>query len=266
MELTRLIQHPEGLNRETLYDLRSLLALHPYYQTARLLMLLNLYLLHDTDFNEELKRAAIYLTDRKVLFQMIEIPHYQLKEQHAKHKVQHASGDRTVDLIDNFLETLPPEETEEEKKEKKRKPTPADAAIDYVRYLQETELEQTESNVSLSNGGKIEVQQRETSRTIDLIDNFIEDGGFQLPKLKEQSEDTIPIETSVNLNDIEPTDATNNGGVFTETLARIYIKQAKYEKALDTIENLCTHHPQKSAYYTDQMRFLEKLIKNNNNK
>ena len=30
------------MNRETLYDLRALLALYPYYQTARLLMLQNL--------------------------------------------------------------------------------------------------------------------------------------------------------------------------------------------------------------------------------
>ena len=37
MEITELINHPEQRNRETLYELRSLLALHPYYQTARLL-------------------------------------------------------------------------------------------------------------------------------------------------------------------------------------------------------------------------------------
>ena len=79
MDLTRLIQHPETMDKETLYDLRSLLALHPYYQTARLLMLQNLYLLHDPSFDEELRRAAIYLTDRKVLFNLIEAAHYQLK-------------------------------------------------------------------------------------------------------------------------------------------------------------------------------------------
>lgn len=79
MDLTRLIQHPETMDKETLYDLRSLLALHPYYQTARLLMLQNLYLLHDPSFDEELRRAAIYLTDRKVLFNLIEAAHYELK-------------------------------------------------------------------------------------------------------------------------------------------------------------------------------------------
>ncbi|MDE6150855.1 MAG: tetratricopeptide repeat protein, partial [Prevotella sp.] len=81
MNLTELIQHPERMDRETLYDLRSLIALYPYHQTARLLMLQNLYLLHDATFDEELRRAAIYITDRKVLFQLIEAAHYKLRKQ-----------------------------------------------------------------------------------------------------------------------------------------------------------------------------------------
>lgn len=103
MELTRLIQHPEEMNKETLYDLRELLALYPYYQTARLLMLQNLYLLHDASFDEELRRAAIYITDRKVIFQMVEAAHYQLKkESHAAVGKKDNTADRTSDLIDNF--------------------------------------------------------------------------------------------------------------------------------------------------------------------
>ena len=77
--ITELIRHPEHLDRDTLYELRSLCALYPYYQTVRLLMLQNLYLLHDPTFDEELRRAAIYITDRRVLFNMIEASHYQLK-------------------------------------------------------------------------------------------------------------------------------------------------------------------------------------------
>ena len=79
MEITELIDHPELMDRDTLYELRSMLALHPYFQTARLLMLQNLYLLHDPSFDEELRRAAIYVTDRKVIFQMIEAAHYQIR-------------------------------------------------------------------------------------------------------------------------------------------------------------------------------------------
>ena len=53
---------------------------------------------------------------------------------------------------------------------------------------------------------------------------------------------------------------------FTETLARIYIKQGRYEKALEIIRRLSVSHPKKNAYFADQIRFLEKLIINSNNK
>ena len=79
MEIEELIRHPERMDRDTLYELRSMLALYPYFQTARLLLLQNLYLLHDASFDEELRRAAIYITDRRVIFQMIEAAHYRQK-------------------------------------------------------------------------------------------------------------------------------------------------------------------------------------------
>lgn len=245
MELTRLIQHPEEMNKETLYDLRELLALYPYYQTARLLMLQNLYLLHDASFDEELRRAAIYITDRKVIFQMVEAAHYQLKkESHAVADKKEETADRTSDLIDNFLESIPADKEDEEKKKEKRKPTPADAAVDYVAYLLETEGETEEEN---------------SSRTISLIDDFMEDGGFKLPKI-DVSADYQP-EYKPELNDNNKEEQTENSGVFTETLARIYIKQGKYQRALDIIRRLHEKHPGKSMHYADQMRFLEKLIK-----
>ena len=289
MELNRLIQHPEEMNRETLYDLRALLALYPYYQTARLLMLQNLYLLHDPSFNEELRRAAIYISDRKVIFQMVEAAHYQLKSQNSnRHEAVEGKpkSDRTSSLIDHFLHSIPTEAEEREKEpEEKRKPTPADAAVDYVAYLMETETE---------------TEHEQPSRTIALIDDFIEEGGFKLHKDKEEekqeceekeeekqeseeadaSQDTSTVEDGDAASkdkasdkaeaSAKPADATvaadaadaDGGGIFTETLARIYIKQGKYERAYQIIDRLYKQHPQKSAFYIDQLRFLEKLMLN----
>ena len=163
MELTELINHPERLDRDTLYELRSMLALNPYFQTARLLMLQNLYLLHDAAFAEELRRAALYITDRKVIFNMVEAAHYQLRKQtHAAPSTtqpQKANESRTVALIDTFLDSIP---EDGEPREKKRRPTPADAAVDYVSYLLDIESEEeqrAEENVQLKGQ--------------NLIDNFI---------------------------------------------------------------------------------------------
>lgn len=244
MELTELINHPERLDRDTLYELRSLLALNPYFQTARLLMLQNLYLLHDAAFNEELRRAALYITDRKVIFNMIEAAHYQLRSEKtlsSKLKAQ-SSENRTVDLIDNFLDSIP---EDDEPKEKKRRPTPADAAIDYVAYLLETENDADQEDAPQMKGQ-------------DLIDTFLEQekGRITLNDLPEEADD--------NKEQDEADD--NEEEYFTETLARIYIKQGRYQKALDIINRLSVKYPKKNAYFTDQVRFLEKLIINSKKK
>ena len=254
MDLVELIEHPERLDRDTLYELRSLLALYPYFQTVRLLMLQNLYLLHDPSFDQELRQAAIYITDRKVLFQMIEAAHYQLRVQ----KPQPVSDDsmtiddrdsRTLSLIDDFLDSLPKEDSQPEKKGK-RKPTPADAAVDYVAYLMESESEEERE------------QAAEVPQLIgqNLIDSFINnDKG----KIVLNENPTLKPEL-----DTDVTDKRKEGeeGYFTETLARIYIKQGNYSKALEIIRQLSLDNPKKNAYFADQMRFLEKLIINSNKK
>ena len=125
MDLIDLIKHPERMDRDSLYELRSLLALYPYFQTARLLMLQNLYLLHDPSFDAELRSAAIYITDRRVLFQMIEAAHYRLRTpevQTQKAQNEEERENRTISLIDNFLDSIPKDE-DEQKEKPKRKPT-----------------------------------------------------------------------------------------------------------------------------------------------
>ena len=251
-DIVELINHPEQMDRDTLYELRSLLALYPYWQTARLLMLQNLYLLHDPTFDEELRRAAIYITDRRVLFQMIEAAHYQLRPSTSKRTTLSAPADtsenRTMSLIDSFLESMPKDSEDQEEKKSKRKPTPADAAIDYVAYLMETEgeYEQDESVPEMKGQS--------------LIDSFINNDKGRIV-LNEEPEYTPQLPNTPE-NDENATDE----GYFTETLARIYIKQGRYSKALEIIRQLSLVYPKKNAYFADQIRFLEKLIKNSNNK
>ncbi|GAB6982472.1 hypothetical protein [Prevotella dentasini] len=261
MDIAYLINHPEELNKETLYDLRSLLALYPYYQPARLLLLQNLFLLHDSTFDEELRRASVYITDRRVLFNLVEAAHYQLRPQPKREsKSQKSSAsplrqsvepeknaektsDRTVSLIDSFLEQIPKDDSKPE--EKHRKPTPADATVDYVAYLLETENEQEQDAPEMKGQS--------------LIDDFIiKEGG----KMTLQEETEYEPELEEPVEDAESEDS----GYFTETLARIYIKQGRYSKALEIIQRLNLVYPKKNRYFADQIRFLEKLIINNNKK
>ena len=58
-KLVYYISHPEKLDRDTLYELRMLVRKFPYFDVARLLMLKNLYLLHDIEFGKEMRVAAL---------------------------------------------------------------------------------------------------------------------------------------------------------------------------------------------------------------
>ena len=245
MEITELINHPERMDRDTLYELRSMLALYPYFQTARLLMLQNLYLLHDPAFDEELRRAAVYITDRHTIFQMIEAAHYQLRQQLSSNTSStspaNTPASRTIDLIDTFLDSIPQDEPSNEKP--KRKPTPADAAVDYVAYLLAVEDDNTDAKPTPQMKGQ------------DLIDTFLEQerGRIMLDLPEEPTEEDHDHEEE------------GEEEYFTETLARIYIKQGRYQRALDIITRLSEHYPKKNAYFADQIRFLEKLIINSKN-
>ena len=257
MDIVELIDHPERMDRDSLYELRSTLALYPYFQTARLLLLQNLYLLHDPSFDQELRQAAIYITDRKVLFQMIEAAHYQLKVQKPQHEKKAVSADerdsRTLSLIDDFLDSLPKDNEEENQKKGKRKPTPADAAVDYVAYLLESETE--EEREQAAKAPQLIGQ--------SLIDSFINnDKG----KIKLNENPTLKPDLDSDLTTEKKEGKTGEQGIFTETMARIYIKQGNYSKALEIIRQLSLENPKKNVYFADQIRFLEKLIINNNKK
>ena len=221
-------------------------------------MLQNLYLLHDPSFDEELRRAAIYITDRRVIFQMIEAAHYRLHtikgegDQTAQQaSTPHEREKRTISLINNFLDSIPQQDAEGKKSSANtsvRKPTPADAAVDYVAYLLESETEEDTSEATPQLIGQ------------NLIDSFINSDKSKIvlsdnPQFVPQQEGT----DGDSQKDAEEV-------FFTETLARIYIKQGRYSKALEIIRQLNLQYPKKNAYFADQIRFLEKLIINNNKK
>ena len=254
VNISELIAKPERLaDRAVLHELRQLIETYPYYQTVRLLYLKGLFLLHDISFGEELRRTALYVADRKVLFNLVEGDYYTLNPVVRKAPVSETGNkeekkDRTLVLIDAFLNGVPLEKDE---------PAPVleddgGLSADYTTYiLREEEVDQTGKT-----GNGIHPM-----KGMHLIDDFIKNSDENRTENDGESANLAEGEESLILPSVDEED-----GYFTETLAKIYIKQQRYTKALEIIRRLSLKYPKKNAYFADQIRFLEKLIINSTNK
>lgn len=246
-DLYRFMEEPSLLTKESLPELQQIVDDFPYFHTARMLYLKNLAVLSDIRFGSELKKMAVYLPDRKKLFQLIEGDQYGLQE-----TLRPETRDEKEDgfsLIDAFLST---KEKEEE---------PAKASEESLLFQPSVSSDYLFWSLS-SEENKIEVEPESEPanqlRHHDLIDSFIKNDQLRMPGSGlDISSASAPAE-----GPDEESSKSLEDSCLTETLARIYVKQKRYDKALQIIKNLSLKYPEKNIYFADQIRFLEKLIIN----
>ena len=99
----------------------------------------------------------------------------------------------------------------------------------------------------------------------ELIDSFLESGDekFSLQLLPETADEPV---MKIQAPEPELSETEPETPIFTETLANIYLKQGKYEKALEILKRLYLDYPNKNRYFADQIRFLEKIVKHTKRK
>ncbi|MEY8848110.1 hypothetical protein AB9K26_04810 [Psychroserpens sp. XS_ASV72] len=89
------------------------------------------------------------------------------------------------------------------------------------------------------------------SKKFELIDKFLESNPKIVP-----SKDTPKIDLKIE-------DTVKHDGLMTETLARIYLEQKNYEKAIQSYKILSLKYPEKSGFFADQIKAVKKLQENN---
>lgn len=239
LPLAQWIKRPELLNADTLLLLKLLVEEYPYFQTARLLYLKNLFQINAPTFKAELKKSVVYISDLSILFYYIEKEQFQVQIHEKSAPVLESTGDRTLDLIEQFLQGNSEEELS-------MMPIERECIPDYFNVIEE--VPEVTENTPLPLTGQT------------LIDKFIAQTENQ-PLLAMETASAVEESTSV----IDTENAVVEEGeeeYLTETLAKIYIKQHRYEKALEIIEKLALNYPKKNPYFADQIRFLKKVIIN----
>jgi hypothetical protein len=69
--LLSLIRHPQVMLPDDREDLLGLVREYPFFQSAHFLLLYNLKKFYQEQFDEQLKESALYIADRRVLFNFI---------------------------------------------------------------------------------------------------------------------------------------------------------------------------------------------------
>lgn len=270
-DLYRWMDDPSLLSADTLAELETWAGRFPYFQTLRLLYLKNLALLGDPRLETEIEKTALALPDRRQLFYYLEGERYGLPPLPEPPAAEAGTSD-AFSLIDAFLSTCPGE----------KEGTGAvlfqpSVSSDYLYWsLSSAGKPEKERKDEAAKGESEEVQRPEEASPADsmpappadkgmeLIDNFLRDeeergSSGRLARAAGDEPETAPSALKgpdeVHLKSLDDS-------YFTETLARIYVKQKRYEKALQIIKNLSLKYPEKNVYFADQIRFLEKLIIN----
>ncbi|MGB7841503.1 MAG: hypothetical protein WBL21_01840 [Salinimicrobium sp.] len=277
-EIQLLLQNPAQVSFEETTALRELLQQYPYFQAARAIMLKGLKNSNSLHYNKELKKTAAYTTDRGVLFDLITSEEFnqnqiaeQIKkqEQNEKEEAQNkianeAEADDNIGLDkalkmklreseqvfdpELFSKTGKKEEATEEENLKIGSP------LDFNK----NENHSFSEWLKLASAKPIEREEQAAeeneakNRKFELINEFI----AKSPKIN-------PSKSGKKVNLAEE-NLTTPEALMTETLARVYLEQKNYKKAIQAYKILILKNPEKSGFFADQIRAIEKLQDNNN--
>jgi hypothetical protein len=238
-EIIGLINSQIPFDNGTLSRLANVMEEYPYFQAAHLLYTLNLQSNKDTQLPAETRKTACYMGDRKNFFYRLESGFSALLYAESGQE-NHSTTETQFDLIDRFLEK---KEKEIKRESTSLIPNSPSVTGDYFANFSPEETHSPTLQASLMPHQ-------------DRINKFIDEdkkSGVRIVLDNRKTEpETLP----------PAIDKEIGSSFFSETLAKIYLKQKKYNKALEIIIKLSLVYPEKNAYFADQIRFLEKLIIN----
>jgi hypothetical protein len=299
-DFLRMIRNSGPSDRIAIGEVNELINIFPYFQSAYMLLLKGLQNTSDVRFENQLRISAIHIADREVLYYLLKQPvavidsHSEsakdmiIASEHVAESQQTVieSGRNSQDLI-NEIEKLSAGDIKSKPVtdhsviiSEKSGNSDSDATIflidkdsgtveEKITYMdpgfsfpETPDLLELESEETGSSEAALEMNmeyheqkpsfQSEKQLKSELIDKFIL-ANPRIEPSRDKSEN--PVE------DISKQFVEEKDRFVTETLARIYISQGYFSKAIDIYEKLSLKFPEKSSYFATQIEKVKDLIK-----
>ncbi|MET2983959.1 tetratricopeptide repeat protein [Aureibaculum conchae] len=259
-EFTSLLDNKKAITIAQTNAIEDILENYPYFQAARMIHLKGLKNQHSFKYNSALKTTAAYTTNRTVLFDFITAD--TLDNSKALEKQQEIIDTNEVvdlEIVDksenNKSNTLIVEEAIVKKVEEKLnigKPLVFDLSEmhSFSEWLQLTDVKPIEREES----SEVETPKKQPAKNkekFDIIEQFI----TSKPKLE--------VSKTIENIDVSFESVIEDGTLMTETLARVYLEQKKYDKAIQAFKILSLKYPEKSSFFADRIKAIKFLQKNN---
>ena len=215
-------------DRDHLKTLEQILNLHPNFQWVRAYYLKAIQHQDPERFDKTLSHTAIATYDRELLYEFIEHPQKKDLLKVAVEKEQHAEENKT----------LKKKSSDDKTGEKVLEPqTPPETLrfSEWASYLKTRRLKEPEE---------------ELNKKFELIDVFLAKQGR-----------IVPDKTIDSNEDLSEKSWASTDELMTETLAKVFVKQKKYNKALEAYQILGLKYPEKNSFFADQIKEIKRLKK-----
>ncbi|MDO7618736.1 MAG: hypothetical protein MUQ80_00290 [Flavobacteriaceae bacterium] len=273
---TDLLEKPlEIIQESDLSALRQIVETYPYFQAARGMELIGLKNANSFKYNAALKKHAAYTSDRSWLFEIItqeafnsqtkvkKAPQTSLSKETDLAK-QGAEPSEIPTITQKYTEEDYTEQTSDKKNDSQQVKEANFSSLELGKPLEFNKNDRYSFEEWLQLSAKNSVENKtetsivKTSDTPKKAAKMAQINAFIATNPKMSTPLTNPEEIT-----IKDAQKINKKALMTETLARVYLEQKKYKKALQAYKILSLKYPEKNSFFASQIKVVQKLIKEN---
>ena len=237
----QILEKPVLISQEISAELKNVIQQYPYFQSARALQLKTLKSQHSFKYNNELKNTAAYTTDRTVLFDFITSETFKENSTVKEEKIRL----REIILPKKKAKEIP--KIKEELSIGKPLSFSKQESFSFNQWMQ---LSSKNTIIRETAPVPKEIIPAKSLVKKDIIDRFI------------ASSPKIPRPSKTNPTEIKLVKSNKKSQLATETLAKVYLEQKKYDSAIQAYKILSLKYPEKSGFFADQIKRIQILQKN----
>ena len=273
-EYAALIRDYDPNNEDQRKQFEKITYRFPYFQSAYAHYLKSLKTQKQYNFQLILRKTAILSPERNALMQWLNA---EEKERNALTETSSRPVEKTPDKIAEPKEIIareanPTKEVQKKKtnvppKKNPKKEQTEDKANDQINLQNQPIVKQknlkeeppSKEELTMSFGDWIIYSAKNKNQEIPpsldekitLIDTFLKNQ----PKIPPVKQDQPKVDLSSN-------NEFNREELMTETLAKVYLQQKKFKKALYAYKILSLKYPEKNSFFADQIKKIKKLQQN----